>query len=215
LINPETFFTKAEQERIEQAVVAAESKTSGEIVPMVVAASARYTEAELTGVVFGMVIGTMMEFIWHDPWGPVHAYVLWPMVGAVLGYGFCSIPSIKRWLLSRERVADAIHLRSLAAFSGQGLHHTREHTGILIFVSLLEHRVVVLADRGIDQKVEPGTWQAVVDTVTGGLKKGNACDGFCKAIEQCGQILAAHFPRRTDDWDELPNKLITKSEQQK
>jgi putative membrane protein len=212
LINPETFFTKEQQDRIEQAVVAAESKTSGEIVPMVVAASARYTEAELTGVVFGMVIGTMIEFIWHDPWGPVHAYVLWPMVGAVLGYAFCSIPSIKRWILSRERVAEAIHLRSLAAFSGQGLHHTREHTGILIFVSLLEHRVVVLADRGIDKKVEPGTWQAVVDTLTDGLKTGKACDGFCKAIEHCGQILATHFPPRTDDRNELPNKLITKSE---
>jgi uncharacterized membrane protein len=42
--------------------------------------------------------------------------------------------------------------RSLAAFTGQGLHHTRAETGILIFVSLLEHRVVVLADRGINEK---------------------------------------------------------------
>ncbi len=192
--------------------MAAESKTSGEIVPMVVSASARYTEAELTGVVFGVIVGTMMEFIWHDPWGPVHAYVLWPMAGAVLGYALCSIPSIKRWILSRQRVAEAIHLRSLAAFTGQGLHHTREHTGILLFVSLLEHRVVVLADRGIDKKVEPGTWQAVVDTLTDGLKTGNACDGFCTAIERCGEILAAHFPRRVDDRDELPNKLVTKSE---
>lgn len=212
MINPATFFTEEEQERIERAIIAAESKTSGEIVPMVVSASARYTEAELTGVVFGVVVGTMIEFIWHDPWGPVHAYVLWPMVGAVLGYALCSIPSIKRWILSGERVAEAIHLRSLAAFTGQGLHHTREHTGILIFVSLLEHRVVVLADRGIDKKVEPGTWQAVVDTLTNGLKTGNACDGFCTAIEHCGEILAAHFPRRLDDRDELPNKLVSKSE---
>lgn len=212
MINPATFFTEEEQERIERAIIAAESKTSGEIVPMVVSASARYTEAELTGVVFGVVVGTMIEFIWHDPWGPVHAYVLWPMVGAVLGYALCSIPSIKRWILSGERVAEAIHLRSLAAFTGQGLHHTREHTGILIFVSLLEHRVVVLADRGIDKKVEPGIWQAVVDTLTNGLKTGNACDGFCTAIEHCGEILAAHFPRRLDDRDELPNKLVSKSE---
>jgi len=209
--NPETFFTKEDQERIEQAVVAAESKTSGEIVPMIVGASARYSEAELIGVVIGLVIGTTIELMWHDPWGPVHAYILWPMVGAISGYALCAIPTIKRWMLPRQRVAEAIHLRSLAAFAGHGLHHTKDHTGILIFASLLEHRVVVLADRGINEKVEPGTWQGVVDILTVGLKSGNACDGFCKAIERCGQILTAHFPRDARDRDELPNKIVSEN----
>ena len=149
--------------------------------------------------------------MWHDPWGPVHAYILWPMVGAISGYSLGAIPIIKRWMLPRQRVAEAIHLRSLAAFAGHGLHHTKDHTGILIFASLLEHRVVVLADRGINEKVEPGTWQAVVDILTVGLRSGNACDGFCKAIERCGQILAAHFPRDARDRDELPNKIVSES----
>lgn len=208
---PETFFTKAEQERIEQAVVAAESKTSGEIVPMIVGASARYAEAELMGVVIGLIIGTIIELMWHDPWGPVHAYILWPMVGAISGYAASSIPSVKRRLLPRQRIAEAVHLRSLAAFAGHGLHHTNDETGILIFASLLEHRAVVLADRGIDGKVQLGTWQTVVTTLTEGLKSGNTCDGFCKAIEHCGEILAAHFPRSARDSDELPNKIISEN----
>lgn len=209
--NPETFFSKEEQKRIEQAVVTAESKTSGEIVPMIVGASARYSEAELSGVVIGLVIGTMIELMWHDPWGPVHAYILWPMVGAISGYAASSIPALKRRILPRQRIAEAVHLRSLAAFAGQGLHHTKDETGILIFASLLEHRVIVLADRGIDAKVEAGTWQTVVDILTDGLKSGNACDGFCKAIERCGDILAAHFPAQKDDQNELANKLVTES----
>jgi putative membrane protein len=212
MMNPETFFTTEEQARIERTVVAAESETSGEIVPMIVDASARYAEAELTGVVFGMVVGTIIEFIWHDPWGPVHAYVLWPTVGAILGYALCSIPMVKCWMLPRNRIAEAVHLRSLAAFAGHGLHHTKEHTGILIFASLLEHRVVLLADRGINEKVGTGTWQGVVEILTDSLKSGNACDGFCKAIERCGEILAVNFPRRSDDEDELPNRLVSKGE---
>lgn len=48
-------------------MIAAASKTSGEIVPMIVTVSGRYAEAELTGVVFGLMFGTMMELIWHDP----------------------------------------------------------------------------------------------------------------------------------------------------
>ena len=97
----------------------------------------------------------------------------------------------------------------MAAFTEHGLHYTRDHTGILIFVSLLEHQVEVLADRGINEKVEPGTWDEIVKTLTAGLKSGHACDAFCKAIDRCGEILAVHFPRQDDDRDELPNTLVT------
>jgi putative membrane protein len=106
-------------------------------------------------------------------------------------------------------VAEAVHTRSLAAFTAHGLHHTKAHTGILIFASLLEHRVVVLADKGINEKVPAGTWDEVVKILTGSLKSGNGCDGFCKAIERCGDILAQHFPRTADDQDELSNNLVT------
>src|SRR6478672_2019276 len=65
-MNAETFFTSEEQERIQQAVIAAEKNTSGEIVPMLVSASGRYAEVELSGVVIGLVLGTLVTFIWHD-----------------------------------------------------------------------------------------------------------------------------------------------------
>jgi putative membrane protein len=103
---------------------------------------------------------------------------------------------------------EAVHLRSLAAFTAQGLHYTRAHTGILILASLLEHRVEVLADKGINEKVPVGTWDEVVQILTRGLKTRNACDAYCKAIERCGDILAQHFPRPPDDQDELGNKLV-------
>jgi putative membrane protein len=80
----------------------------------------------------------------------------------------------------------------------------------LILVSLLEHRVEILADRGINQKVSAGTWDEIAHIITTGIKSGNACDAFCQAIERCGNILAEHFPRAADDRDELPNRLVTK-----
>jgi putative membrane protein len=205
----EKFFTIEEQDRIQQTVIAAEKNTSGEIVPMIVSASGRYAEVELSGLVIGLLLGTLAALLWHDPWGSVQIYLFWPVVGAILGFVICSIPSLKRRMISKDRIADAVHTRSLAAFTGQGLHHTRAETGILIFVSLLEHRVVVLADRGINEKVDPGTWNEIVNTITESLKSGNGCEGFCKAIERCGEILAQHFPRSADDRDELPNKLVT------
>jgi putative membrane protein len=125
-----------------------------------------------------------------------------------MGSIFCAIPPVKRILIPQGRITEAVHLRSLAAFTAQGLHYTRAHTGILILASLLEHRVEVLADKGINEKVPAGTWDEVVQILTVGLKSGNACDAFCKAIERCGDILAQHFPRPPDDQDELANKLV-------
>jgi putative membrane protein len=205
----ETFFTTQEQERIQQAVVAAEQKTAGEIVPMIVNASGRYAEVEMGGVVAGLVVGTLASFIWHDPWETLHSQLLWPLAGAVVGFLVCIIPAVKRRLIPQDRIETAVDLRSLAAFTAHGLHYTKEHTGILILISLLEHRVEVLADKGINEKVSPGTWDEIVRIVTAGLKSGNACDAFCKAIDGCGAILAQHFPRAADDRDELANKLLT------
>jgi putative membrane protein len=204
----EKVFSEEEKERIRQAVMAAEQNTSGEIVPMVVTASARYTEIELLGLIVGLAIGTFAAAIFGDPWQHDLAY-FWPMAGAAAGFFICRVPSIKRRLLPPRRRDDAVLQRSLAAFSAEGLHHTRDHTGILIFVSLLEHEVEVLADRGINEKVPQGTWDEVVRIFTAELKAGRASEGLCKAIERCGMLLAEHFPRSADDKDELSNRLVT------
>lgn len=208
-MNAEKFFTDAEKEQIRQAIVAAESGTAGEIVPMVAASSARYTEIELLGLVIGLFVGMIAEWFWSDPWGSEFLN-LWPVAGALVGFLAGRMSIIKRFVASKGRITEAVHTLALASFSENGLHYTRDHTGILILVSLLEHRVEVLADRGINAKVETGTWQEVVNVLTEGLKSGQACDAFCKAITRCGEILATHFPRQADDKDELPNRLVTR-----
>lgn len=204
----ENFFTDQEKERIRQAVIAAESKTAGEIVPMLVTSSARYTEVELIGLIVGLLVGMIAELLWSDPWGSQYLN-LWPVAGALVGFLLCRIPAIKRLLIPQKRVAEAVHSLALASFTQHGLHYTRGHTGILVLVSLLEHRVEVLADRGINAKVEPSTWQEVSKILVDGLKSNQPCEAFCKAIARCGEILAAHFPRQPDDKDELPDSLVT------
>jgi putative membrane protein len=208
-MNAEKFFTDAEKERIQQAVLAAESQTAGEIVPIIVTSSARYTEIELLGMIGGLFVGIIVEWFWSDPWGSEYLN-LWPVIGAFAGFFLGRMQPIKRLVASKTRIGEAVHTLALACFSEHGLHYTRDHTGILILVSLLEHRVEVLADRGINAKVASGTWEEIVHILTAGLKSGQASDAFCKAIERCGEILAAHFPRAADDKNELPNRLVTR-----
>jgi putative membrane protein len=208
-VNLRRFFTEQELQRIQEAVTAAEEKTSGEIVPMLVEASDRYAEVELAGMSVGLTAGTLAGFIWHDPWAYIHSQLLWPLAGAAAGYLATLAPALKRHLTPAQRLTDSVQQRSLAAFTGQGLHHTKNETGILIFASLLEHRVVVLADRGINDKVPSGTWDEVVQILTEALRSGHACEGFCRAIERCAEILSQHFPPSPDDRNELSNKLVT------
>lgn len=208
-MDTEKFFTEGEKERIRQAVVAAEQNTSGEIVPLIVGASGHYYEVELGGLIVGLIAGTAVALTFGYPWGAAQMEVAWPLIGASLGFILCRIPAIKGRLIPKARIDDAVHTRSLAAFTAHGLHYTRAHTGILILASLLEHKVEVLADRGINEKVASGIWDEVVQILTSGLKSKNGCVAFCAAIECCGDILAKHFPRQADDRDELADKLVT------
>jgi putative membrane protein len=203
------YFMAEEQGRIRHAVESAEERTAGEIVPMIVGSSDSYAEVEIAGLITGLLIGSAAAFYSGSSWGPTVTDLAWPLMGAGVGFVLCRIPAIKRRLISKTRIDEAVHLRSLAAFTAHGLHYTRAHTGILIFASLFEHRVEVLADRGINEKVQPGTWDEVVEILTSGLKSGNAGAAFCAAIERCGDILATHFPRPPDDRDELKDELVT------
>ncbi|MGH9892043.1 MAG: TPM domain-containing protein [bacterium] len=189
------FFTRDEKERIEKAVISAEQRTSGEIVPMIVGASGRYAEVELGGLVAGLLLGTLTALWLGDPWGP-QTELTWPLVGACLGFFTCRLPAIKRRLISKRRVDEAVDMRSLAAFTAHGLHYTRAHTGILILASLLEHRVEVLADRGINEKVQPGTWDEIVGIITNGLRRATPVKPFAERSNGVERSLRHIFQER-------------------
>lgn len=107
-------------------------------------------------------------------------------------------PSVRHW-----RAANLARRQ----FLEQNLHHTRAHTGVLIFVSEAEHYVEIIADRGIHQFVEPQQWRVIVDEFTASVRRGETLQGFLRCIERCGVLLQTHVPV-TDQKNELPNHLI-------
>ena len=107
-MHADQFFSDAEKERIHQAIIAAESKTAGEIVPMIVTSSARYTEIELLGLVVGLFGGIIIEWFWSDPWGSEYLN-LWPVIGAFVGFLAGRMPIVKRLVASKDRVTEAVH----------------------------------------------------------------------------------------------------------
>jgi len=207
-VTAQSFFTAEEQQRIEAAVRAAELETSGEIVPMVVDAAFDYPRAEI----FGGGFFALAIAVWCSWWfGHSSVWVFLPVFLA--GYLPCkhlvrALPGLKRRFIPGRVLAEEVEEKALVSFLEQGLHATRDHTGILILVSLFERRVHVLADRGINAKVDKHTWDEIVRAVTAGIRRGEACDALCAAIARCGELLAKDFPRKADDTDELPNLIL-------
>jgi putative membrane protein len=98
--------------------------------------------------------------------------------------------------------------RAAEAFIAEEVFQTRDRTGILLFFSLLEHRVLVVGDSGINAKVEKQDWDDVVTTVIEGMKAGTPAEGLIKAIGMCGELLQRQgVRRRADDSDELSDGL--------
>lgn len=209
-------FSDEDLRKIHDAVQTAERRTRGEIVPMVVPSSARYREtAHLAGLVTSLVVLTallMLDGGWGT-WGWTDHHPGWIVLGMLVGYivgGWAgSHPLWIRFFTSKQRMAFKVLRRAELAFYEHGLHKTREGTGILIMASLLEHRVQVLADKAIDERVPQGTWDRLVQEMVQGIKAGQPTEAFCRAIAQCGDLLAVHFPARDgDNLDELPDDLI-------
>lgn len=202
------FFTKEEQQKIEAAVKAAESKTSGEIVPMVVDSSYDYPRAELIGGgTLALAVGLMVSWYFGGE------SIWWFLPVFIVGFFIFQqliryLPALKRKLIHPDELTEEVKEKALVSFIEQGLHETRDRTGILILISLFEHRVQVLADSGINEKVPEHTWEELVDIIVAGLKSGDACTATCQAITRCGELLQEHFPRKDDDTDELPNLIM-------
>ncbi len=90
----------------------------------------------------------------------------------------------------------------------QNLHGTPGRTGILLFVSVAEHYVEIIADKGINDVVSDNAWEIIVEQFVADVKNNRVVDGFLTAISACGTLLAAHFPATAEDTNALPNHLI-------
>ena len=95
-------------------------------------------------------------------------------------------------------------------FFNQGLYRTRDETGVLVLISVFERKVWVLADRGINTKVETGQWDDIVKMIVDGIKQNRQTDAICEAVEKIADLLKTHFPIKPDDTDELKNLIIEK-----
>lgn len=207
---PESLFTAEDRARLAAAVDAAERATSGEIVPYIVGQSDAYPEAPwragtLLGalVLLTLTIVTVASKAWL-PYGLLEATVLTACacaLGAVLVTFFAPL---RRLALSPSTMTERVNERAAMAFLSEEVFTTRDRSGILIFLSLFERRVRVMADSGISKVVKQEEWDGIVALIVRGMKEGTAAAALEEAIARCGALLTERgMLIREDDTNEL------------
>ena len=206
-----------ELESIKRAVSRAEQRTSGEIVPYFVDRSDRYDITVWRGASLMAMIAIGIAAIFsvvYQGWGLAWLYtgqgiailtIVSGFIGALMG---AYVPPLKRLLAGRDLIERMVHHRATRAFVEEEVFNTRDRTGILLFVSLLEHRIEVLGDEGINRRVTPEDWIDVVGKIRDGIRTKKVANGLIDAIELCGQLLERRGVEiQPDDTDELSNEV--------
>ncbi len=214
-------FKDDELKKIEAAVEAAERKTSGEIAVAYIKQSDSYAVQELMfGIAIGFLYFMELLFFTHEietfvkslSWEYslnhlLMAYGFSTFVVIFLVYLLANLPLVDRLIVPGSVKRRKVRERALRHFAEAGVYKTKDQTGILIFISHLEHRIELIADSGIAAKIEQQTWDKMVEHIIDGIRRGKLADHLVESIGQCGDILAEHFPIQADDVNELKNGI--------
>ncbi len=200
-------------ERIEAAIADAESSTSGEIVPVLVRRSSTVGHVPLVSFTLLLLCVYLPDLPAYlaELGGPAWVWLgaCWLLAGG-LALGLSRLDGAQRLLTPRIDQIRQVDLRAEVEFYELEMSQTRDRTGILLFVSLMEHRAVVLADHSIAEKLDAEIWQELVDLMIQGVKRGDLAAGMAQAIQRCGELLSPHFPIAADDINELRDHLVVK-----
>lgn len=199
----ERYFSRDDLNRLEQVVTEAESRTDGEIALAITPRSTGWLRdgwpaAALLGLLTSLAC---MMYTHHPGWGAAYDYGFATAAGAlcfVLAYLTLRLP----WI--RTGTSKAVWRKALRHF--HRLRPTRARTGVLLYISLAEQQVAVVADTAIAAKVPGDYWDTPRDLILAGFRSGRQVEGIASAVAEVGAQLAQHFPRSADDTDELPNR---------
>jgi putative membrane protein len=221
-----TILSEADHARISAAVGTAEANTAGEIVTVVARRSDGYTDVALAWAAFASltaltVLSLFPEFFlglvdillghWAHEWTPQGVFTVAVAFATLKFIGMLLVQlwePLKLFLVPPQIKTQRAIDRAVSYFKTGAERRTHGRTGILIYLSMAEHRAEIVADEAITNKVEPEVWGDAMAAMVAELREGRIADGMIAAVEKVGMVLAEHFPRAEDDRNELPDRLI-------
>ena len=220
------YLTPEGHARVSAAVGRAELKSSGEIVTIVADRSDGYTDVALAWAT--LVAFLLMALVpltpdlllqplavfhggWNIEWeagGILAAGAALGIVSFLLVLGVQFWTPLKFMMIPGRIKTDRAENRAIELFKVGAERRTYGRTGIVIYLSMQEHRAEIVADQAIVEKVEPEVWGDAMAAMLERIRQGDIAGGIVAAVDKVGDVLAQHFPRAEDDQNELPDRLI-------
>ncbi|HNT41140.1 MAG: TPM domain-containing protein [Bacteroidales bacterium] len=97
--------------------------------------------------------------------------------------------------------------RAVQIFAMLKMHKTKLRNGVLIYLSLKDHKFAILGDAGINAKVPEDFWDSTKQAMLEEFQENRLTEGIIKGITMAGEKLKEHFPYKQDDVDELTNDI--------
>lgn len=220
------YLDDAGRKLVSEAATAAESATSGEIVTVLAERSDGYTDVALlwaAGAAFtAMSVFAAFPQPFLDAWdaafgGWDHEWTTGELASLVIALGlakFLAVMLVQQWeplkfaLIPGPLKTMRVHDQAVRQFKVAAERRTTGRTGVMIYLSMREHRAEIVADESIAAKVPAEVWGEAMGDMLSLIRKGQVAEGLAVGISDVGHVLAEHFPRGSDDDNELPDRLI-------
>ena len=201
------FLSDAARTALREAVRAIERRSAAEVVVSVRRRSGSYLHADL--LVGACAALATLAFLLFSPFPFALVWFLFDplLVGAAFALTLGRLPGVRRALTGRDTRRARVRIAADALFFEKGVHHTRDRTGVLLYVSLLERRVQLIADSGIDQRVPRREWHTASAALQAVLDDGGDGAALARAMSIMGDVLAQHVPRAAVDVNELADEV--------
>nr|WP_294847933.1 TPM domain-containing protein [uncultured Sphingomonas sp.] len=221
-----TLLSQADHEKVSKAIAAAEAKSDGEILAVVTEQSDPYHDVALHWAVLVLiaVLAWFAAFPWllesyfqvfFGGWRPqptLGQLLTLLMVVAVLKFTVSLLilrwRRLRIWLTPPRTKQRRVRRRAVSLFKTATEARTVGRTGVLIYLSILERRTEIVADKAIHDVVPEDQWGDAMAAMLADVAQDRPADGIVAAIDKVGAILADHFPKTAADTNEIPDKLI-------
>jgi putative membrane protein len=219
-------ISEADRDRIAAAVARAEQESDGEIVTVIAPRSDAYHDVALHyAILFMLLVPAVWAFLPQSliDWA-LGRFVGWNarldrellmlLLFVKLAGTFLFFRLLLAWtplrmaLTPKATKTRRVRRRAVELFKAAVAHRTEGRTGILLYLSLLEHRAEIVADAAIHSRVEPETWGEAMALLIAEVKAGRPGEGLAVAVEKMGAVLAECLPARHENPNELSDRLI-------
>ena len=201
-----SFLSPAGEQQLDEAITAGEAQSRAELVVVVRPESDDYLGNDMI-VASGVALATLAFQLYSSFEFALHWMLIHPPLFGVISISLLRlVPGLRAMFVRETRLREAAETAAAACFHRKGIRHTRERTGILIYVSLFEQTVVVLPDSGISQAVPANVWRDAVAPIEAVLHDEGDAGVLAARLRVLADVLARWCERRGDDIDELPNR---------